>query len=59
MKNLKRLLALIGVVLLAGMYILTLFFALTDNSGGRQYADGFSFRNGDHTSADLRHTSGV
>ena len=32
MKNLKRLLALIGVVLLAGMYILTLFFALTDNS---------------------------
>ena len=32
MKNLKRLLALIGVILLAGMYILTLIFALTDNS---------------------------
>ena len=32
MKNLKRLLALIGVILLAGMYVLTLIFALTDNS---------------------------
>ncbi len=32
MKNLKRLLAIIGVVLLAGMYVLTLIFALTDNS---------------------------
>ena len=32
MKNLKRLLALIGVILLAGMYILTLILSLTDNS---------------------------
>lgn len=32
MKNLKRLLAVIGIVLLAGMYILSLIFALTDNS---------------------------
>lgn len=32
MKNLKRLLAVIGIILLAGMYVLTLVFALTDNS---------------------------
>ncbi|HJB36086.1 MAG TPA: HAD family phosphatase [Candidatus Blautia merdipullorum] len=32
MKNLKRLLALIGVILLAGMYVLTLILSLTDNS---------------------------
>lgn len=32
MKNLKRLLAGMGVILLAGMYILTFILALTDNS---------------------------
>ena len=32
MKNLKRLLAVIGIVLLAGMYILTFVLALTDHS---------------------------
>lgn len=32
MKNLKRLLALGGIVLLVGMYVLTLIFALTDHS---------------------------
>lgn len=32
MKNLKRLLAVIGIILLAGMYILSFVFALTDNS---------------------------
>ena len=32
MKNLKRLLAVIGIILLAGMYVLTFILALTDNS---------------------------
>lgn len=32
MKNLKRLLAIIGIVLLAGMYVLTFIFALIDSS---------------------------
>lgn len=32
MKNLKQLLAVIGIILLAGMYVLTFILALTDNS---------------------------
>ena len=32
MKNLKRLLAVLGILLLAGMYVLSLVFALTDHS---------------------------
>ena len=36
MKNLKRLLAVIGIILLAGMYVLTFILALTDNSACRQ-----------------------
>ncbi len=32
MKNLKRILAVIGIILLAGMYVITLILALTDNS---------------------------
>ena len=32
MKNLKRLLAVLGIILLAGMYVLSLVFALIDHS---------------------------
>lgn len=32
MKNLKRILAVIGIIFLAGMYVITLALALTDNS---------------------------
>ena len=37
MKNMKRILAMAGVIILAGMYALTLIFALSDSPDAQQW----------------------
>ncbi|MDD7025012.1 MAG: hypothetical protein PUI37_09155 [Oscillospiraceae bacterium] len=37
MKNMKRILAMAGVIILAGMYALTLIFALSDSSDAQRW----------------------
>lgn len=37
MKKGKRILAIIGVIFLAGLYLLTLIFAITDNSNSMNF----------------------